>query len=265
MGTKSDNLSQRVEAERLAHEECDVLAESYRLKDRFSHIWTYPSLKKMNALFERYMDDVGGKMVLDYGCGNGDASLRYLENGAVVHGIDIAENYITHCEGSARGAGHPSDRWEFRVMDAHKLEFPDNHFDLVAGNGILHHLDTAVAMSEIFRVLKPGGRVILKEPLSGSPLLAVFRFLTPKARTEDEMPLSRRAMNELLADRGWSSDSYYCGLLEAPAAVFTSLVLPSSPENWILNAAHLLERRLNRFKWLESWNQYVLISLVKND
>lgn len=45
-------------------------------------------------------------------------------------------------------------------MDAHKLDFPENTFDVVYGAGILRHLDYARALLEILRVLRPGGAMI---------------------------------------------------------------------------------------------------------
>lgn len=261
--TRHSGLEERVEAERQAHETDDVLAESYRLKDKFSHIWSYPSLMEMEQLFDKYTADVSGKVVLDYGCGNGQASLDYLKKGAHVYGIDISEPYIQHCILSAQKAGVGEDRFDFQVMDAHKLSFQDNMFDLVAGNGILHHLDPLIAMSEIYRVLKPGGRVLLKEPLAGNPLLRAFRVLTPAARTEDEKPLDTGTIKQVTLAHDWESESFYCGVVEAAAAVLTSVLMPRKPDNKILSAAHCLEKGLRKRSLLISWNQYILLCLVK--
>ena len=85
----SRNINERVKSDLLSHTEDDVLAESYRLKDRFSHIWTYPSRIKYDEAFKGYLANLSGKTVLDYGCGRGQASLEYLRQGAHVHGIDI--------------------------------------------------------------------------------------------------------------------------------------------------------------------------------
>jgi ubiquinone/menaquinone biosynthesis C-methylase UbiE len=46
------------------------------------------------------------------------------------------------------------------LRDAHKLDFPENTFDVIYGAGILHHLDYARALLEILRVLRPGGAMI---------------------------------------------------------------------------------------------------------
>jgi SAM-dependent methyltransferase len=50
----------------------------------------------------------------------------------------------------------------FRVADAERLDFPDNSFDIVYSHGVLHHTpDTAGAIREVHRVLRPGGRAVV--------------------------------------------------------------------------------------------------------
>ena len=50
----------------------------------------------------------------------------------------------------------------FRIADAERLDFPDNSFDLVYSHGVLHHTpDTAAAVREIHRVLRPGGQAMV--------------------------------------------------------------------------------------------------------
>lgn len=260
--TKRD-INERVKAELLSHTEDDVLAESYKLKNRFNHIWKYPSKLRYDDKFRSYLTDLSGKSILDYGCGRGLASVEYLKQGAHVCGIDISPQYIDECNELAQAANAESGSFDFRVMDAHKLDFPDNTFDIVAGNGILHHLDAQVALREIHRVLIPGGRVILQEPLADNPLLRVFWFFTPKARTPDEKPFSRSDLDTLIDTSRWESQSHFCGILEAPVAMFTSIIMPRSPQNFLLNLAHKLEEWGNGKGYLKAWNQYILFSLVK--
>lgn len=259
----NESIGERVKREERAHTGCDVLATSYRLKNRFKHIWSYPSRRRFDETLFGYLRKIRGFRVLDYGCGRGDLSLYMLSQGAEVHGIDISSGYVGDAATRCEAAGYPKNTFKFYVMDAHSLEFPADSFDLVVGLGILHHLDAQVALNEIHRILKPGGRLLLQEPLADNPLLKLFRKLTPSARTEDERPFTRQDLQELKWSRMWTPEMSFCGILEAPLAVITSIVVPNHPENFILRAADLVERKLHRAGVLNAWNQYVLINVVK--
>lgn len=240
------------------------MAEHNRLKSRFPHVEEYPSRQRLVQTYLGHMKDLRGKTVLDYGCGRGDMTLDYLRAGAdKVCSIDISSVYVADGEARARAEGFNPQRFHFAVMDAHKMDFPDNSFDVVAGWSILHHLDATTAMREIHRVLKPGGRVLLWEPLLDSPALKLFRWLTPKARTVDELPFSGRAIKQLIADSNWRSEMSWCGVLEAPVAVVTSLLLPRRADNWFIRLADRLESWMHGQGVLLSWNQHALFNLVK--
>jgi ubiquinone/menaquinone biosynthesis C-methylase UbiE len=254
-----DELRARVRREELAHDGDDVLTRSYELKTRFSHTTTYPSRKRLDAELASATSDLEGLHVLDYGCGRGAASLDYLRAGASVVGIDISSAYVQSASAAAELAGFDKGHAQFQVMDAHQLEFSDASFDRVIGHGIIHHLDVRVAMAEVARVLRPGGQCFFLEPLSGNPLLKVFRALTPSARTDDELPLGSAELAALVADRRWKSRMNFCGIVSAPVAAFTSIVLPSRPDNALLRAADVVERAIHGRGVLLSWNQYVLL------
>ena len=259
-----NNLSERVAREHEAHTERDVLAESVRLKDKFPHLATYPSKQRLYGTMDRYTADLKGKTILDYGCGRGVQSMRYLQNGADrVAAIDISEVYVEDLRQQASASGINPRRCDFRAMDAHQLDFPDASFDLVVGYGILHHLDPAVAFAEIHRVLKPNGRVLLQEPLADNPLLKIFRKKTPDARTIDEAPFTQKQVVELQNQQGWKAESIYCGILEMPLSLVTSKLIPSRPDNIFLRTADRLEAWLHRRKILLGWNQYLVFNLVK--
>jgi ubiquinone/menaquinone biosynthesis C-methylase UbiE len=75
--------------------------------------------------------------------------------GADLTGIDLTTRAVEHTSRRLAAFGLRSD---VRVMDAENLEFPDATFDLVYSWGVLHHSpDTAKAVREVYRVLKPGG------------------------------------------------------------------------------------------------------------
>ncbi len=256
-------LQDRVDRERIAHTEDDVLGRSAELKDRFSHIWRYPSLRRLLGQLEAHLDAAAGQRVLDLGCGRGERSVDLLRRGATVDGIDISEVYTDRAEAAARAAGFDDGQFAFVAGDAHALPYADATFDLVVGDGILHHLDLDVALGELHRVLKPGGRALFREPLLDNPLLKVFRTLTPKARTDDELPLSAGDLDRIAGSGRWRVESAYCGLLSAPVAVVTSFVLRPWPNNVLLRLADRAERALAGRHALDPWHQYVLLDLVR--
>jgi ubiquinone/menaquinone biosynthesis C-methylase UbiE len=96
-----------------------------------------------------------GKKVLEIGVGLGSDHQRFAEGGAVLYGVDLTERAVEHTRRRLALFGLHSD---LRVADAENLPFHDNSFDIVYSYGVLHHTpDTAEAVNEVFRVLKPGG------------------------------------------------------------------------------------------------------------
>lgn len=177
----------RVEREQAFH---DALAEEgfedRRLIGRMGGLF-YDTERLWGPVWAE-VGDLTGVRVLEYACGEGTFAVHVAERGADVHGIDISPNLIGLAR--ERAAASPaSGRLRFSVMDAHATEFEDASFDLVLGNGSLHHLDLDRALDEVARVLRPGGRAYFVEPLRDHPGVRLFRRLTPRARSEDERPL----------------------------------------------------------------------------
>jgi len=130
-----------------------------------------------------------GQRVLEYGCGdNPNGSLVLAECGADVTAVDLSPVAVERARVAARGRGL-QDRIEFKIMNAETLEFPDDSFGLICGNGIVHHLDLDTAFAEVARVLEPGGIAIFREPMGTNPAVNLYRRLTPAERTDDEHPL----------------------------------------------------------------------------
>lgn len=105
--------------------------------------------------FEAY----SGLNVLEIGCGVGLDLLRFAGAGAHVVGIDLSPVAIGLAQANFRAHELPA---ELVVMNGEALDFPDNHFDLVYAHGVLQYTaDMTAMLSEIRRVLKPGGSGIL--------------------------------------------------------------------------------------------------------
>jgi SAM-dependent methyltransferase len=77
------------------------------------------------------------------------------------------------------------------------LPWPDETFDFVYGNGVLHHVDIDRTVAEARRVLRPGGRCAFIEPLTYNPLIWLYRTLAKDVRTPDEHPLSIRQIRSV--------------------------------------------------------------------
>lgn len=97
-----------------------------------------------------------GLRVLEIGCGLGTDGAQFALAGAEYTGIDLTEAAID----LARRRFELFDlAGTFRTADAENLDFPNDSFDLVYSHGVLHHTpDTARAVREIHRVLRPGGK-----------------------------------------------------------------------------------------------------------
>jgi SAM-dependent methyltransferase len=100
-----------------------------------------------------------GLRVLEIGCGLGTDGAQFAEAGAIYTGVDLTQAAIDLARKRFQLFDLPG---EFRVADAENLDFADESFDLVYSHGVLHHTpDTAAAVAEVHRVLKPGGRAIV--------------------------------------------------------------------------------------------------------
>lgn len=126
-----------------------------------------------------------GKRALDYGCGLGGISLRMAQSGATVFSIDISEESVKTTKNLLAEAGK-LDNSQFFVMDAEKMSFLDNMFDIIVCSGVLHHLDVEKAFPELARVLKSDGKILCYEALGYNPLINAYRKRTPHLRTEWE-------------------------------------------------------------------------------
>jgi ubiquinone/menaquinone biosynthesis C-methylase UbiE len=121
--------------------------------------------------------------VLDMCCGNGDDSIFLAkECNADVVGCDISDVSISNCRALAERKGVAA-KTRFDLLDAEKMSYPDNSFDVLTEYGALHHLDLSKVYAEIARVLRPGGCAICNESLGHNLAIRLYRKLTPQLRT----------------------------------------------------------------------------------
>ncbi|HEX7010253.1 MAG TPA: class I SAM-dependent methyltransferase [Phycisphaeraceae bacterium] len=114
-----------------------------------------------------------GQRLLDFGCGVGIAAVRLAYLGYQVDGFDLSEENLAAAQQLAQ-EHRLADRCQFNRMAAERLDYPGDHFDVVVGIDILHHVEIGPAVREARRVLKPGGVAIFKEHIE-APLIEPLR------------------------------------------------------------------------------------------
>lgn len=125
------------------------------------------------ATFDLLMAEMGNarKRVLVPGCGFGDDAIRLAKLGAEVHAFDLSPDLLEIAR--RRSAKMKIRGIHFDVMPAEALVYPDDFFDLVYFNDILHHVNIPRSVAEARRVLKKGGKIIANELYTHSLLQRV--------------------------------------------------------------------------------------------
>jgi len=129
--------------------------------------------------------EFSGKKLLEIGCGLGTDLLQFAQNGALVTGVDLTENSVSLAKKRFELYGQQG---EFMVSDAENLPFAENSFDVVYSFGVLHHTpNTQKSIDEVYRVLKPQGKIVImlyhKHSIHtwlGAPLYFLYGLLKGK-------------------------------------------------------------------------------------
>jgi phosphatidylethanolamine/phosphatidyl-N-methylethanolamine N-methyltransferase len=107
----------------------------------------------------KYLPRLPYQKVLEIGVGPG-STLEFYPPKTRLVGIDISRAMIERAREKATHVNSGS-RFDFRVMDASRLEFPDNYFDIVMAAYVITTVqDPHKVCREIRRVVKPGGQII---------------------------------------------------------------------------------------------------------
>jgi len=140
--------------------------------------------------------EVGGR-ILEIGVGTG-LSFEDYDASTEISGIDISEPMIARAHERLKSGRYPYVK-ELKVMDAHRLAYPDATFDCVVGQFVITLVeDPERVLSECARVTKPGGQIILVNHLYSERgfAAAVERLLAERARKlglRPEFPFQRLA------------------------------------------------------------------------
>lgn len=126
-----------------------------------------------------------GSTLLDAGCGSCRHSPRLAKHGMKVTAVDYSEYIVEKAKESLAVQGLENDI-EVRQEDLLNFSFPDNSFDYILCWGVLMHIpEVEVAISEVSRVLKPGGVIVLSEVNMNSIEVNSIELLRPFLRKKN--------------------------------------------------------------------------------
>lgn len=135
----------------------DEVAPGY---DRTNAVLSFGNSALWRIATTRALGVHAGSKVLDVAAGTGTSSAAIAKTGATVIAADFSQGMIA--EGKRRHPNHPN--LTFQIADATALPFEDDQFDAVTISfGLRNVVDVDKALSEFFRVAKPGGRVVVCE------------------------------------------------------------------------------------------------------
>ena len=239
-------------------EEAGDLENLIRDKEAFNHHFSNIKFYSITQMSERYQHDWmrkrcrGGKKVLDFACGSGENGIFAAQCGATVVGIDISPEGVENANLNAEQGG-VADRCCFEFMDGENMTFEDNTFDFGVEYGALHHVELDAALSELARVIKPGGEMICVEAMRHNPVIHAYRKRTPQLRTAWEVDhiLGVESL-DIMRKYFARVDARFFHLAALAAVPFRKTIL-FKPLRWVLNAFDrviLSTRLVGKYGWI---------------
>lgn len=214
---------------------------------------------RLTGLFAERVRPRAGERCIDLGCGTG-AFTKHLARFALDRtGMDISPKSVERANQGSNGA-------KFIVGDITATGLPEGSFDIIVYSGVLHHFDASAArrkvLAEGFRLLAPGGRLFAFDPNQHSPSMWLYRdprspLFSDKGKTENEVLLSRKQLEEEIASAGFSDIDV------RGASGITFRYVESGAARLVLPLYNIYERAIRLSPFESRLGTFVVSSAVK--
>jgi len=144
----------------------------------YLNVTSAPVISYRYAIYLLKESEIINQNILNVACGTGEEAVILAKKGANVFASDISPISVRVAQKRAC-LNSVADRIHAEVMSVYNLKFPDASFKYIYGNACLHHFDLEKAILEMYRVLKPGGIGIFREPVGNSRILQKIRDFIP--------------------------------------------------------------------------------------
>src|SRR5262249_26045845 len=111
----------------------------------------------------RKLQEAAAGHIFDFGCGEGEVTTQMAQLGGFVTAMDLSPELVEIAQKRAQ-LDSVDDRIRFLVGDVLESPPPDNSFDALVCNAVLHHVDLYRVLPVLMKTLKPGGTAIFLEP-----------------------------------------------------------------------------------------------------
>jgi demethylmenaquinone methyltransferase/2-methoxy-6-polyprenyl-1,4-benzoquinol methylase len=141
----------------------ELFATIARRYDLINDIQSFGLHRAWKRRLLRLAEPRAGERALDLCCGTGDLALALAARGVQTVGLDFSEPMLEVAREKSKFQ-IPNSKAEFIHGDAQRIPFPENAFDLLTiGYGLRNLADLDAGLRDMFRVTKPGGRLLVLE------------------------------------------------------------------------------------------------------
>lgn len=139
-----------------------------------------------------------GRTIVDIGCGLGEATIAFARFAQKAIGLEVDQDVVDRCNKRFHEAGHSNA--SAKVFNGTILPFADSSIDLIYSNNVFEHLhpdDALTQTRDVYRVLKPGGRVVIITPSWETRPHDISKFFLPPGSEAQGLHLKEYTLAEI--------------------------------------------------------------------